>query len=138
MITGPKTREEVEKHWGLRTTAIEPLLIPFRERPPHCDIHPLNFQKDKDAIGQSKHEGKDMKCVICHGENIKVMDVKEEHAIGNNIVYIPVKAPVCMTCGERYYDRRTMQFLEEVEGKLNKTQVGLKEVGKVLMYEEKG
>lgn len=31
-----------------------------------------------------------------------------------------------------------MQFLEEVEGKLNKTQAGLKEVGKVLMYEEKG
>ena len=79
-----------------------------------------------------------MKCVICHGENIKVMDVKEEHAIGNDIVYIPVKVSVCMTCGERYYDRRTMQFLEEVEGKLNKTQAGLKEVGKVLMYEEKG
>ncbi len=31
-----------------------------------------------------------------------------------------------------------MQFLEEVEGKFNKTQVGLKEVGKVLMYEERG
>ena len=79
-----------------------------------------------------------MKCVICHGENIKVMDVKEEYAIGNDIVYIPVKVSVCMTCGERYYDRRTMQFLEEVEGKLNKTQAGLKEVGKVFMYEGKG
>lgn len=78
-----------------------------------------------------------MKCVICHGEVIKVMDVKEEVVVGNDVVYIPIKVPVCKTCGERYYDRRTMQFLEEVEGKLNKTQAGLKEVGKVLMYEEK-
>ena len=79
-----------------------------------------------------------MKCVICHGENIKVMDIKEEVVVGNDVVYIPIKVPVCKTCGERYYDRRTMQFLEEVEGKLNKTQAGLKEVGKVLMYEGKG
>jgi len=79
-----------------------------------------------------------MKCVICHGEVIKVTDVKEEVVVGNDVVYIPIKVPVCKTCGERYYDRRTMQFLEEVEGKLNKTQAGLKEVGKVLMYEGKG
>ncbi len=79
-----------------------------------------------------------MKCVICHGEVIKVMDVNEEVFVGNDVVYIPIKVPVCKTCGERYYDRRTMQFLEEVEGKLNKTQACLKEVGKVLMYEEKG
>lgn len=79
-----------------------------------------------------------MKCVICHGDDIKVMDVKEEFVVGNDIVYIPIKVPVCKTCGERYYDRRTMQFLEEVEGKISRTQVQveLKEVGKVLIYEE--
>lgn len=77
-----------------------------------------------------------MKCVICHGDDIKVMDVKEEFVVGNDIVYIPIKVPVCKTCGERYYDRRTMQFLEEVEGKISRTQVELKEVGKVLIYEE--
>lgn len=76
-----------------------------------------------------------MKCVICHGDEIKVTDVKEEFSVGNDIVYIPVKVPVCKTCGERYYDRRTMQFLEEVEEKLVKTKTELKEVGKVWMYE---
>lgn len=76
-----------------------------------------------------------MKCVICHGDEIKVMDVKEEFAVGNDIVYIPIKVPVCTTCSERYYDRRTMQYLEEVEERLVKTKTELKEVGKVLMYE---
>lgn len=77
-----------------------------------------------------------MKCVICHGDEIKVMDVKEEFAVDNDIVYIPIKVHVCKTCGERYYDRRTMQFLEKVEEKLTKTREDLKEVGKVLIYEE--
>jgi len=49
-----------------------------------------------------------MKCVICHGEVIKVTDIKEEVVVGNDVVYIPIKVPVCKTCGERYYDRRTM------------------------------
>ena len=72
-----------------------------------------------------------MKCVICHGDEIKAMEVKEEFVVGNDIVYVPIKVPVCRNCGERYYDRRTMQFLEEVEGKLNRKQVELKEIGKV-------
>jgi len=75
-----------------------------------------------------------MKCVICHGDDIKTMEVKEEFKIGNDIIYIPVKVLVCRNCGERYYDRRTMQFLEEMEGKLNNKQIELKEVGKVLTY----
>lgn len=77
-----------------------------------------------------------MRCVICHGDDIKVMKVKEEFAVGNDIVYIPIKVPVCQTCGERYYDRRTMQFLEEIEGKVSRTEVELKEIGKVLIYGE--
>lgn len=77
-----------------------------------------------------------MKCIICHGENIKVTEVKEELPVGNDIVYIPVKVPVCKTCGERYYDRRTMQFLEGIELNLTTTKAGLKEVGKVLIYEK--
>lgn len=77
-----------------------------------------------------------MKCVICHGEDIEVLEVKEEFTVGNDIVYIPVKVAVCKSCGERYYDRRTMQFLEEIEEKISKRQVELKEVGKVLMCKE--
>lgn len=77
-----------------------------------------------------------MKCIICHGEDIKAMEVKEEFTLGSDIVYIPVKVPVCQTCGERYYDRRTMQLLEEIEEKIRKTEVKLKEIGKVLIYEE--
>jgi len=74
-----------------------------------------------------------MKCAICHGDEIRVVKVKEEFAIDNDIVYIPIKVPVCKNCGEQYYDRRTMQFLEEIEQKLSKKQIPLKEVGKVLV-----
>jgi len=75
-----------------------------------------------------------MNCVICHGDEIKIMEVKEEFNVGNDIVYVQVTVPVCGTCGERYYDRRTMQKLEKVERNLTKKKIGLKEVGKVLMY----
>jgi len=75
-----------------------------------------------------------MKCVICHGDEIGVKEVKEEFMVNNDIIYVPIKVPVCNTCGERYYDRRTMQILEEIECKLSSKQAKLKEVGKVLMY----
>ena len=75
-----------------------------------------------------------MKCVICHGDEIRVTEIKEEFAVGNDIVYVLIKIPVCKNCGERYYDRRTMQFLEEIERKLHKKRIELKEIGKVLMY----
>lgn len=74
-----------------------------------------------------------MRCIICHGDEIVVTEVKEEFPIGNDIVYVPVRIPVCRNCGERYYDRRTMQFIEEMGQKLNEKQVKLKEVGKVLV-----
>lgn len=77
-----------------------------------------------------------MRCIICHGDNIKLSEVKEGVALGNDVVYVSVKVPVCQTCGERYYDRRTMQFLEEVEEKIKNSAVKLKEVGKILIYED--
>ncbi|MFO7667189.1 MAG: YgiT-type zinc finger protein [Desulfobacterales bacterium] len=79
-----------------------------------------------------------MKCIICHGDNIQVKEVKEEIFLGNDIVHIPIKIPVCMTCGERYYDRRTMQFLERIENKISGSELKLKEIGKVLVYDEAG
>ena len=76
-----------------------------------------------------------MNCVICHGNEIKAMKVKEEFTVGNDIVYVQVTVTVDRNCGERYYDRRTMHFLEEIERKLGKKRDGLKEIGKVLMYD---
>ncbi len=76
-----------------------------------------------------------MKCVICHGTEIQFRDVKEELIIGNDIIYVPLKIPVCQSCGERYYDRRTMQNMENIENRLKQTYSDLKEVGKVLLYQ---
>lgn len=79
-----------------------------------------------------------MRCIICHGDDIKVKEVKEEITVGNDIIQVPIKTSVCMTCGERYYDRRMMQFLEDAEKMVSKTGVKLKEVGRVLIYETAG
>lgn len=75
-----------------------------------------------------------MKCVICHGEDIRLKKVQEELAAGNDVVYMAVKVLVCQTCGERYYDRQAMRFLEEAEQKLKEGKAKLQEVGKVLLY----
>ena len=75
-----------------------------------------------------------MKCVICHGDDIREKNVHEELQAGSDVVHVPVKLQVCHTCGERYYDRRAMRFLEEVEQKLKEGKAQLREVGKVLLY----
>jgi YgiT-type zinc finger domain-containing protein len=79
-------------------------------------------------------EEKAVKCLICHGEDIQVTEVKEELRVENNIIWVPVQTPVCRTCGERYYDRRTIRFLEEVDRQLKEGKANLQEVGKVLAY----
>jgi YgiT-type zinc finger domain-containing protein len=73
-----------------------------------------------------------MKCVICQGEEIEVRELMEEVKIENNIIFVPVSIPVCKNCGERYYDRQTMLFLEEIEEKVKNKEIELKEIGKVL------
>ena len=75
-----------------------------------------------------------MKCIVCHGEDVRMADTREELQIGTDIVYVLIHIPVCQTCGEKYYDRRTIRYLEEVEEKLKRGEANLKEVGKVLMY----
>ena len=74
-----------------------------------------------------------MRCIICHGEDIRLTAVRRSW-LENNIVYVPIHTPVCRTCGERYYDRRTIRFLEEVKRKLGRKKLLCKEVGKVLVY----
>jgi hypothetical protein len=51
-----------------------------------------------------------------------------------HIVYVPIRSAVCQTCGERYYDRRTIRFLEEAQRQLQEETAPLQEVGKVLVY----
>ena len=75
-----------------------------------------------------------MKCIICHGEDIQVAEVKEELRVEKDIVYVPLHIPVCRTCGERYYDRRTIRFLEEVDRRLREGKANLQEVGKILEF----
>ena len=75
-----------------------------------------------------------MKCVVCHGEQIEVRQVVEEVAKGCDVVRFEVTVPVCRTCGERYYDKRTMQVLEQMEESVRRGDAGLKTVGRVLSY----
>ena len=70
-----------------------------------------------------------MKCVICHSEDIKEKLVEEEIRKETDFILIPVKVLVCLQCGERYYSRNTMRYLEEFEQKLKS--IELIEVGKV-------
>ncbi|MGR3294209.1 MAG: YgiT-type zinc finger protein, partial [Candidatus Scalindua sp.] len=60
--------------------------------------------------------------------------VKEELKIGSDIIYISINIPVCLSCGEKYYDRRTIQYLEKEAIRLKEKKVNLHEVGKVLEY----
>ncbi len=73
-----------------------------------------------------------LECIVCHSDDICSKDVKEEVKVGSDIVYVPIHVPVCGTCGEWYYDRRTMQYLEDVTQKLKAGETPLREVGKVL------
>ncbi len=75
-----------------------------------------------------------MKCIICKGKDIQKTTVNEELKIGNDIIYIPINIPVCLSCGEKYYDRRTIQYLEKEAIRLKEKKVNLHEVGKVLEY----
>jgi YgiT-type zinc finger domain-containing protein len=75
-----------------------------------------------------------MQCILCHGEDIEVTEVREELRIASDIVYVPIRIPVCRTCGERYYDRQTIRFLEEVDQKLREGKAELHAVGKVMMF----
>jgi YgiT-type zinc finger domain-containing protein len=56
-----------------------------------------------------------MKCIICHSTDISLRRVNEQLSRGQDMILVPVDVLVCNNCGERYYDRRTMQKLEEIE-----------------------
>ena len=74
-----------------------------------------------------------MKCVICHGDNIREKKVYEEFDLGNDVVRLPIEIPVCANCGERYYDRKTMRILETIREQIREERLELTEIGKVLL-----
>lgn len=73
-----------------------------------------------------------MKCVICKGEVVEKTKVEEEIRIGNDIIFVPIEVLACKSCGERYYDRLTLQKLEETEKQLEKDHSKLHPIGTVL------
>jgi len=75
-----------------------------------------------------------MICIFCHGQDIEVQEVGEPLEVGSDIVYVPVRVPVCQTCGERYYDRASMRYLEGVEKELREGSDRTRETGRVLKY----
>ena len=75
-----------------------------------------------------------MKCVVCHGETIEVREVKEPIEVGSDLLYVTVTTPVCQTCGERYYDRKTVKYLEDVEAEVRAGRGKVRQVGMVLTY----
>ena len=73
-----------------------------------------------------------MKCIICHSTDISLRRVNEQLSRGEDLILVPVEVLVCSNCGERYYDRRTMKKLEEIEDAVNAGRVSLERVGEVL------
>lgn len=73
-----------------------------------------------------------MRCVICKGPDIQMKMVEEEIKVGGDIVLLPMEVLVCLHCGERYYDRKTMRRIEEMRGRLMRHDLEVEEIGKVL------
>lgn len=73
-----------------------------------------------------------MKCVICHSDSIEKNTVYEEIINNNDIITIPIETQVCKNCGERYYDRTTVKYLENIKQKVKNNELKYKEIGKVL------
>jgi len=73
-----------------------------------------------------------MRCVICNSEDIQKKQVDEEIRHGDDVIFVPIETLVCQSCGERYYDRRTMKYLEEMAGKIRSDKSETVQIGKVL------
>ena len=73
-----------------------------------------------------------MKCIICHSTDISMHHVNEQLPRGANVILVPVETLVCNNCGERYYDRRTMKKIEEIEDAPDFNRLVLERVGEVL------
>lgn len=73
-----------------------------------------------------------MKCVICNSPDIEEKELEEEIKVGEDVLLVPLKVMVCLGCGERYYTRKTMKIIEEIEEKVKNKEIPLHAVGRVL------
>jgi len=73
-----------------------------------------------------------MKCIICHSTDITMRRVNEQLSRGEDLILVPLEVLLCNNCGERYYDRRSMKRLAEIEEAVNAGRVPLERVGEVL------
>ncbi len=73
-----------------------------------------------------------MKCIICKSSEIELKMIEEEIKLEKDIVLVPMKVLVCLNCGERYYDIKTMRKLEDIRSKLRGQDMEVEAVGKVL------
>lgn len=74
-----------------------------------------------------------MRCVICKSPEIEMKMVEEEVKSGRDIILVPMEVLVCMSCGERYYDRKAIKKIENIRERLKKHDLEVLEVGKVLL-----
>ncbi len=73
-----------------------------------------------------------MKCVVCNSSNLEMKNVEEEIRSDKDILLIPLEVLVCLSCGERYYDRKAMKKIEQMRSRLKKHDLEVEEIGKVL------
>ena len=73
-----------------------------------------------------------MRCIICNSPDIKKKVVEEEIRIGKDVAFVSIEVLVCNSCGERYYDRKTMKELEEIERNIKGKNIKLEQVGRIL------
>jgi len=62
-----------------------------------------------------------MKCVVCNSSNIEMKSVEEEIRSDKDILLIPLEVLVCLSCGERYYDRKIMKKIGEMRIQIEET-----------------
>lgn len=72
-----------------------------------------------------------MKCVVCNGSDIALKSVDEEIKSGRDIVLLTLEVFVCASCGERYYDQKTMRNIEESRARLKNKELEVEQVGTV-------
>jgi hypothetical protein len=76
-----------------------------------------------------------MKCIVCHGDQIEIAEVQEAIRVRKDVAYVGGRTPVCRTCGERYYSRQTVRFLEQIERDIEAGNVHVQEIRRVLECE---